>query len=59
MLLDPFVMELEKKETPALVTLPHYAVLLHGINEQMWAKGRGSQLVEAICQMLLRNGSLR
>lgn len=47
MLLDPFVMELQKKETLALVTLPHYAVLLHGINEQLWAKGRVSQLVEA------------
>ena len=52
MLPDSFVIELEKKETLALVILAHYAVLLHGINEQWWAEGRGSQLVEAICQML-------
>ena len=52
MLPDSFVMELKKKETLALVILAHYAVLLHGINEQWWEEGRGSQLVEAICQML-------
>ena len=59
MLPDSFVMKLKEKETLALVILAHYAVLLHGINEQWWAEGCGSQLVEAICQMLPWNGSLR
>jgi hypothetical protein len=52
LLQDSFIMELKKKEPLALVILAHYATLLHGINEQWWAQGRGRRLVEAVCHIL-------
>ena len=49
---EQYMIRLQNKEPMALVILAHYAVLLHGINGQWWANGRGSQLVDAISETL-------
>ncbi|MCJ1460630.1 hypothetical protein MMC28_011012 [Mycoblastus sanguinarius] len=49
---ESYIAELKKGEPMALVILAHYAVLIYSVNDQ-WSSGRrGSQLVEAIWQIL-------
>ena len=49
---DQFVGALKRNDPLALVIVAHYAVLLYGIRDQWWAKGRGKAFVEAIAHML-------
>jgi len=49
---DKFIVQLKMKRPMALAILAHYAVLLHSISGHWWSDGRGSQLLEAICQKL-------
>ena len=49
---EDFVVELKARRPLALVVLAFYAVLVHSVEEQWWAKGRGKSLVEAIYEEL-------
>ena len=49
---NEFVAALQSREPMALVVLAHYGVLIHSVDEQWWAKGRGAGLIEAIHQDL-------
>ena len=49
---ESFVVELKARRPMALVVLAFYAVLVHSVEEQWWAKGRGKNLVEAIHEEL-------
>lgn len=45
---NEFVAALQAREPMALVILAHYGILIHSVDEQWWAKGRGAELIEAI-----------
>lgn len=45
---NEFVAALQSRKPMALVILAHYGILIHSVDEQWWAKGRGARLIEAI-----------
>ena len=55
LVLDTYIAAIRMREPMALAILGHYAVLLHSVNSQWWLEGRGSFLIETICQQLPRD----
>ncbi len=49
---EHYISALRRHEPMATVILAYYSVLLHTVDEQWWAAGRGSHLIEAISRTL-------
>jgi len=49
---ESYISALRRHDPMALVILAYYSVLLHSVDAQWWAAGRGSQLVDAISRTL-------